>query len=118
MHVNELHPALKWVHGKGQSVIAGKLFSSIGQCLAQRDPLWDSEKNYLNCFYEALVQEESFTIYQDRVFASFLCALSLPSILGWFINLYWAIPEKNKQEGWGYGTSKVAEEMISEFSGG
>ena len=35
VHVNELHPALKSVHGKSQSVIAGKLFSSIGQCLAQ-----------------------------------------------------------------------------------
>ena len=38
---------------------------------------------------------EAFTlICQDRVFASFLCALS---VLGKLINLYCTISEKNKQ---------------------
>ena len=36
---------------------------------------------------EALVQKEEMTIRQDKVFASFLCVLSLSSVLGRFIQL-------------------------------
>ena len=39
-------------------------------------------------FYEALVWREALTICQDRVFASFLCVLSLASVLGSFIHMY------------------------------
>ena len=41
----------------------------------------------LNCSYEALVQKEAMTIYQDRVFALFLWVLSLSSVLGMFIQM-------------------------------
>ena len=42
----------------------------------------------LNWSYEALVQKEALTIYQDRAFASFSCVLSLSSVLGRFAYLY------------------------------
>ena len=41
----------------------------------------------LNCSYEALVQKEAMTIYQDRVCALFLWVLSLSSVLGMFIQM-------------------------------
>ena len=40
----------------------------------------DSKASDLNCTYETLVQKEALTICQDRVFASFLCVLSLSSV--------------------------------------
>ena len=42
----------------------------------------------LNWSYEALVQKEALTVYQDRTFASFPCVLSLSSVLGRFKHLY------------------------------
>ena len=110
LHVNatyyaQQHPALGSFYGKGQSVISGTGSS------------WDFKTSDLNYFYEALVQIEAFTIIcQDRVFASFLCALSLSSVLGRFIHLYWTIPEKQTGGG-GYRISKGIEEMASGFSG-
>ena len=38
--------------------------------------------------YEALVWKEALAIYQDRVFTSFLCALSLSSAFRSFIHMY------------------------------
>ena len=48
-------------------------FPPIGQEIAQG--LQDSKTSNLNCSYEALVQKEALTIWQDRVFASFLYVL-------------------------------------------
>ena len=42
----------------------------------------------LNWSYEALAQKEALTSCQDRAFASFLCVLSLASVLGRFTHLY------------------------------
>ena len=42
----------------------------------------------LNWSYEALAQKEALTLCQDRAFASFLCVLSLASVLGRFTHLY------------------------------
>ena len=55
----------------------------------------DSKTSYLNCFYEAIAQKEALTVRHDGVFASFLCVLSLSSVLGRFLHLYWTIQEKN-----------------------
>ena len=74
--------------------LVDKLFSSYRTVfelavfeLAQA--LQDSKLSDLNYSYEALVQKEALTIYQDRVFASFLCVLSLSSVLGKFIQRYY-----------------------------
>ena len=75
-------------HCHCQSVIGGNLFSSTMAVFELAQGLQDSKTSDLNCFYEALVQKVSLTICQDRVFASFLCALSLSSVLGRFIHLY------------------------------
>ena len=74
LHVNATyaqHPALKSVYGKIQSVIDGKLFSSYRTLFELAQGLRDSKTCDLNCSYEALVQKEALTIYQDRVFVSF-----------------------------------------------
>ena len=64
------------------------------------------------------------TVFQDGVFASISCVLSLSSVLGRFIiHLYWDIQKKNKQGGGEggegrYGISRGIEEIASGFSGG
>ena len=74
LHVNatyyaQQHPVLESFYGKDQSVISGKLFSSYKTVLS-RGSSWDSKTNDSNCFYEALVQKEAFTIIcKDRIFA-------------------------------------------------
>ena len=93
LHVNATyytqHPKLKLVYGKKtQSVIHGKLFSSYRTVFELAQGLWDSKTSDLNYSYEALVQKKTLTICQDMVFASFLCVLSLSSVLGRFIQLY------------------------------
>ena len=74
--------ALKSVYKKSQYVIGDKLFSSNRTVLELAQSLWHSKTSDLNCLYEALAQREALTICQDRVFASFLCVLSLSSVLG------------------------------------
>ena len=91
------HPALKSVYGKDQSVIAAKLFSSY-RTVFSTGYSRDSKTNYLNWFFETLAQKEPLTIYQYGVFVSFLFALSLSSVLGRLIHLYWTILEK--KTGW------------------
>ena len=95
------HPALKSIYGKGQSVIAGKLFSSqlLQDSVYHRvfSRFQNKRLELLLSVYETLAQKETLTICHDRVFASFLCALSF-SVLRRFIHLYLAISEKNKQE--------------------
>ena len=60
--------------------------------------VWDSKLNYLNCSHERLVQKEALTICQNRVFGSFLCVLSLSSVLeSQHLTSQWAIQEKSKQ---------------------
>ena len=86
LHVCQ-HPALKSVYGKSQSVMGGKLLSSYRTVFELAHGLRDSKTSDLNCSYKVLVQKEVLTICQDRVFASFLCILSL-SVLGRFIHLY------------------------------
>ena len=49
--------------------------------------LQDSKTSDFNSSYEALVQREELTICQGRVFVSFLCVLSLSSVLGKFMHL-------------------------------
>ena len=73
---------LKSVYKKSQYVIGDKLFSSNRTVLELAQSLWHSKASDLNCLYEALAQREALTICQDRVFASFLCVLSLSSVLG------------------------------------
>ena len=73
---------LKSVYKKSQYVIGDKLFSSNRAVLELAQSLWHSKTSDLNCLYEALAQREALTICQDRVFASFLCVLSLSSVLG------------------------------------
>ena len=73
---------LKSVYKKSQYVIGDKLFSSNRTVLELAQSLWHSKTSDLNCLYEALSQREALTICQDRVFASFLCVLSLSSVLG------------------------------------
>ena len=73
---------LKSVYKKSQYVIGDKLFSSNRTVLELAQSLWHSKTSDLNCLYEALAQREALTICQDRVFASFLCVLSLSSVLG------------------------------------
>ena len=51
--------------------------------------LREAQTSDLNRSYKALVQKEAMTACQDRVFASFLCVLSLSSVLGRFIQLYY-----------------------------
>ena len=64
------------------------MFSSYRAVFKLAQCLPDSKTSELNCSYEALVQKEALTICHDRVFASFLCVLSLSSILGRFRQLY------------------------------
>ena len=73
---------LKSVYKKSQYVIGDKLFSFNRTVLELAQSLWHSKTSDLNCLYEALAQREALTICQDRVFASFLCVLSLSSVLG------------------------------------
>ena len=55
----------------------------------------DFKTSSLNYLYEALVQKEALDICQDSVlFATVLCTLSVSSVLGRFMHLYWTIPEK------------------------
>ena len=92
LHVNATyyaqHPALKLVYEKSQSLVIGKLFSSYKTVLELAQGLRGSKKSDLNCSYEALSQKELLTIYQDRVFVSFFCVLSLSSALERFMHLY------------------------------
>ena len=85
LHVNATyyaqHPALKSVYEKSQPVIGGKLFSSYRTVFELVRGLRDTKTNGLNCSYEALVQKEAMTISQERMFASFLCVLSLSSAI-------------------------------------
>ena len=81
------HPALKSVDQKNQSLRGGMLFYSIGQCLGWHRVL-KIKKSDLNCSFETLVQKEASIICHDRAFASLLCVLSLFSVLGRFIQLY------------------------------
>ena len=93
LHVNATyyaqHFALKSVYEKSQSVMGGKLFSSYRTVFVLAQGLRKSLARDLNCSYEVLVQKEALTICQDRVFASFLCVLSLLSVLGKFKQLYY-----------------------------
>ena len=73
---------LKSVYKKSQYVIGDKLFSFNRTVLELAQSLWHSKTSDLNCLYEALAQREALTICQNRVFASFLCVLSLSSVLG------------------------------------
>ena len=75
-----------------------KLFSSY-RTVFSTESSWDSKTSDLNCFYEALAQREALAICQDRVFASFLCALSLRSVFGRSIHMYWTIPDKKNKLG-------------------
>ena len=59
--------------------MGGKLFPSYRKAFKLVRGLWDSKTSDMNCLYEALVHKEAWTIYQDRVIASFLCVLSLSS---------------------------------------
>ena len=68
--------------------MGGKLFSSYRPVFELAQSFRDSKTNDLNCSYEALVQKNALTICHDGVFASFLCVLSLSSVLGRFIQLY------------------------------
>ena len=68
--------------------MGGKLFSSYRTAFELAQGLQDSKTSDLNCSYEALVQKEALTVFQDRVFASFLCVLSLSSVLPRFIYLH------------------------------
>ena len=81
---------MKSVNEKSQSVMGGKLFSSYRPVFELAQSLRDSKTNDLNCSYEALVQKNALTICHDGVFASFLCVLSLSSVLGRFIQLYYS----------------------------
>ena len=95
-----------------------KLFSSY-RTVFSTESSWDSKTSDLNCFYEALAQREALAICQDRVFASFLCALSLRSVFGRSIHMYWTIPEKKTN--WElriWTISRVIEEIASGFSVG
>ena len=91
LHVNATyyaqHPALKSVYEKSQSVMGGKLFSSYRTVFELAQGLREAQTSDLNRSYKALVQKEAMTACQDRVFASFLCVLSLSSVLGRFIQL-------------------------------
>ena len=97
LHVNATYhaqyPALKSVYGKDQSVIPGHLFSSsIGQCSVQgfleipKQVTWLASMKHLSR-------------KKHWPFESFLCALSLSSVLGRFIHIYWTIPEKEQTGG-------------------
>ena len=106
MAANELHenatyyaqpPALKPIYEKDQSVIAGKLLSSY-RTVFSTVPSGDSKTSDLNGFYKVLVQKEALTICQDRTFASFLCVLSLSSVLAKTVH---TSARKTKQTGEG-----------------
>ena len=106
MAANELHenatyyaqpPALKPIYEKDQSVIAGKLLSSYRTVFSTVSS-GDSKTSDLNGFYKVLVQKEALTICQDRTFASFLCALSLSSVLAKTVH---TSARKTKQTGEG-----------------
>ena len=85
LHLNTTYyaqqPALKSVYGESQTVVDGELSSPYKTVFELAQGLRDSETSDLNCAYEALVQTEALIICQDRVFASFLCVLSLSSAL-------------------------------------
>ena len=92
LHLNATyaqHPALRSVDEKSQSVMNSKLFSSCRTVLEPAYGLRDSETSDLNCSYEALIQKEALIVCHDRVFESFLCVLSLSSVLGKFIEMHY-----------------------------
>ena len=72
------------------SIIGGKLFSFYYKTVFElAQSLQDFKTSDLNWFpgCEALAQNEALTLCQDKVFASFLCVLSLSSVLERFIHL-------------------------------
>ena len=79
------HPALKSVYEKSYN----KVFSSYRTVFELAHGLRDTKTSDLNYSYEALVQNEAMTICKNRVLASFLCVLSLSSVFGRFIQLYY-----------------------------
>ena len=79
------HPALKSVYEKSYN----KVFSSYRTVFELAHGLRDTKTSDLNCSYEALVQNEAMSICKNRVLASFLCVLSLSSVFGRFIQLYY-----------------------------
>ena len=84
------HPALKSVHEKSQSLLVDKLFSSYRGVFELIQSLRDSKTSDLNCSYEAFVEKEALAICHG-MFASFLCVLSLLSVFGRFIHLYYPV---------------------------
>ena len=70
--------------------MAGRLFFSYRRVFEQAQSLWDSKAIDLNCSYEAFVQKEALAICHG-MFASFLCVLSLSSVLGRFIQLCYPV---------------------------
>ena len=64
-------------------------FLSVGRTVFElAQGLRDSKSSNFNYSSEAILQEEALNICQDRVFTSFVCVLSLSSVLGGFIHLY------------------------------
>ena len=72
------HLALKSVYEKRQ--VGGKLFSSKIKFELKHFLEHPKEVTWIACMRHLL--REALTICQDRVFASFLCVLSLSSVLG------------------------------------
>ena len=66
----------------------GKSLSSYREMFELAQGLWDYKTSDLNCSYEAHIQKEALTICEYKVFASFLCVLSLSSVLGRLFQLY------------------------------
>ena len=85
--IYNIHPTLKSVHEKSQSVMGSKLFSSYRTVfeLAQSPP--DSKTSDLNCSHETLGQKEAMTICHNmvsfvsllRIFVSFTCSMIIIS---------------------------------------
>ena len=71
---------------KSHLAIVGKLFSPSRTIFELAQGLLDSNTSEQNCSFEALVQREALTICQDKVVESFLCVLSLSSVLGKFLH--------------------------------
>ena len=113
LHVNATYyaqnQALESVYGKSQSVIVGKLFYSYREVFELAQALWDSKTSAWNCSYEILAQKEAMTIYQDRVFESFLCVLSVSSVSRGFLQIYCDTGSLGRSmptrlpSGWGWG---------------
>ena len=86
LHVNTRyyaqHQALKSVYGESQSVIVGKLVFSSRAIFELTQGILDSKTSDWNCSFETVVRKEVLTICQDKVCESFLCVLSLSSVLG------------------------------------